>query len=64
MWTGQRVPEKKGHRAARDGTCALVCGFCSLCRELTPMTAWGGLWAFVEPFVKPIDVAVDATGRG
>ena len=49
MWTGQKVQEKKNHRAARDETCALVCGFCSLCWELIPMTAWGGLWAFVEP---------------
>ena len=41
MWTGQRVQEKKNHRAARDETCALVCGFCSLCRELIPPDSSG-----------------------
>ena len=44
MWTGQRVQEKKNHRAARDETCALVCGFCSLCRELIPPDS---PWRFV-----------------
>ena len=41
MWTGQKVQEKKNHRAARDETCALVCGFCSLCRELIPLDISG-----------------------
>ena len=41
MWTGQRVQEKKNHRTARNETCALVCSFCSLCRELIPHDSSG-----------------------
>ena len=64
MWTGQRVPEKKNHRAARDETCALVCGFCSLYRELIPPDSSGRFVGVCRAVVGKADMPCEGLTEG
>ena len=64
MWTGQRVQEKKNHRAARDETCALVCGFCSLCRELIPPDSSGRFVGVCRAVVGRADMPCEGLTEG